>query len=160
MVVDAYAPSTLVSLFPGGITGSHVAAIHTLSPEALFAPPWRASYATINFCTGTLFELLACFVTAQSPGQHMLPMGEGPFPYARELLYCSKPVRPFSWPVCPHSFNARTTFSLFFGLRHRQSLRSYCKPVVQFRLRCRSRIPLNSRTVASGRSLPFQAPGT
>jgi hypothetical protein len=42
----------------------------------------------------------------------MLPMGEGPFPYARDSLYRSKPVRPFSWPVCPHSFNARTAFSL------------------------------------------------
>ena len=49
----------------------------------------------------------------------MLPMGEGPFPYARELLYCSKPVRPFSWPACPHPFNARTAFSLLFGLRLR-----------------------------------------
>jgi hypothetical protein len=35
----------------------------------------------------------------------MLPMGEGPFPYARDSLYRSKPVRP----------------------RKSQSLRCYCK---------------------------------
>jgi hypothetical protein len=58
----------------------------------------------------------------------MLPMGEGPFPYARDSLYFSKPVRPFSWPVCPHSFNARTAFSLkFVQLRNSQSFRYYCK---------------------------------
>ena len=70
----------------------------------------------------------------------MLPMGEGPFPYAQELLYCSKPVRPFSWPACPHPFNARTAFSLLFGLRLRVAFVLTAKPVVQFRLRCRSRI--------------------
>jgi hypothetical protein len=90
----------------------------------------------------------------------MLPMGEGPFPYARELLYCSKPVRPFSWPACPHPFNARTAFSLLFGLRLRVAFVLTAKLVVQFRLPCRSRIPLSSRTVAYERSLPFQAPGT
>jgi hypothetical protein len=52
----------------------------------------------------------------------MLPMGEGPFPYARDSLYFSKPVRPFSWPVCPHSFNARTAFSLnLFGFATRKA---------------------------------------
>lgn len=51
----------------------------------------------------------------------MLPMGEGPFPYARDSLYCSKPVRPFSWPVCPHSLTRGLRLSDLFGFTKRKA---------------------------------------